>query len=488
MMKPAETIQEENKIEGEKKNLSLEPPSAWCPLPWSHINVRSSGTYRVCCHSNTSEAQGALKDKNQKTLHALSANFKEAMNSETMKSIRKNMLKGKWSKECIRCQREFETGMNSRNIYERVTLTELAEKDYPNYLKTREKTKEDGSIALEDFPILYLDARFGNLCNLKCIMCGPADSSKWYEDYHQLTGQDYFYDSGAKIQLYKKNKTWKTVKNIYNWSDQDHFWREIEKYIGGLKKLYIVGGEPFLIKNHFDFLEKCIEKSVAQKMELEYNSNVTLIPERAWALWKHFKVVKVAASLDGWGKVNDLIRYPSQWSQLKKNLDLFNTAEGSFSISFAYSVSVLNIWHFPDFIQKLMEWNFKRCDKFYSPLFTPHPVHKPDHLNINILEDSFKEQIIKKLDLYSRKISDFDWSTHYGNSHACSWNTKIRKVNRVLESYKKYLYKVQLSKEELEKHRKYFIHSMDKLDQIRKTNWREVLPELYESTKLWRAL
>ena len=473
------------KIETDK--LNIEAPSAWCPLPWSHINIRSSGIYRLCCHSNTSETQGTLKDKNKKPLHVLSTSLPEVMNSETMKSIRKNMLKGKWSKECVRCQREFESGMNSRNMYERKNLSHLVDKeDYPDYLKTKEKTKEDGTIPIKDFPILYLDARFGNLCNLKCIMCGPADSNKWYEDYHQLTGDDYFYDSGSKVQLYEKNKVWKTEKNIYNWSDQAVFWKEIEKYMGSLRKLYIVGGEPFLIKNHFDFLEKCIKKSVAQKMELEYNSNVTLIPQRAWDLWKHFKVVKVAASLDGWGKINEFIRYPSQWNQLKKNLDCFNTAEGSFSISFAPSISVLNIWHLPDFIQKLMEWNFKRCDNFYSPLFSPHPVHQPKHLNINILEDSFKEKISKRFDTYRKKVSEFDWEAHYGKSYGYSWDTKIKKVNRVLGSYKKYLYKVQLPKEELKKERRHFISTMDKLDQIRKTHWPEVLPELYENTKSWR--
>ena len=472
-----------------EKNISMnkEAPDSWCPLPWSHINIRSSGIYRVCCHSNTSKTQGTLKDKNQKALHVLSSGLETAMNSETMKSIRKNMLQGKWSKECIRCKREFETGMNSRNLYERKVLADVVEpENYPGYIKTKQLTKKDGSISLKDFPVSYMDARFGNLCNLKCIMCGPADSNKWYEDYQQLTGKDYFYDIETKVQLSKKNKTWKIEKNIYNWSDQADFWLEIEKYMGSLRKLYIVGGEPFLIKNHFDFLEKCIQESVAQKMELEYNSNVTSIPQRAWSLWKHFKLVKISASLDGWGKVNDLIRYPSQWSQLKKNLDRFNTAEGSFSISFAPSISVLNVWHLPEFIQKLMEWNFKRCDHFYSPLFTPHPVHKPQHLNINILEDSFKEQVIKNFDLYIQKISEFDWEANYGESYGYSWNTKISKVNRVLNNYKNYLYKVQLSKEELKQERNHFIYTMDKLDKIRNTNWKDTLPELYKNTLSWR--
>ena len=485
-MKSAQKLIEKNQTE--KTKPSGDTPSAWCPLPWSHVNIRTSGVYRLCCHSNTSSTQGTLKSKDQKTLHVLSTSLEEAMNSETMKSVRKNMLEGKWSKECVRCQREFETGMNSRNIYERNTLSDLVGENYPDYSKAKKQTKKDGSIDTKEFPLLFLDTRFGNLCNLKCIMCGPADSNQWYKDHYHLTGNNYFYDSGDKVQLYEKNQVWKAKNNLYNWADEEVFWQDIEENIGHLKKLYIVGGEPFLIKKHFDLLQKVVEQKVASQMELEYNSNVSFIPERAWELWKEFKVVKVAASLDGWGKINDFIRYPSRWEELKKNLDRFNQAEGSFSISFAPSISVLNVWHLTDFIQKLMEWNFKRCDRFYSPLFTPHPVHYPLHLNINLLEDSYKQKIIQKFDEYSREIKAVDFEGQYGKSHAYSWETKVRKVRRVLESYKKYFYKLKFSQEDLTKHRKYFIYSMDKLDELRNTDWKEVLPELYESTKSWRNL
>ena len=473
----------------EKMKLNEGAPVSWCPLPWSHFNIRSSGFYRLCCHSNSSPGQGLLRDHNQKLFHISSANWDQVMNSQTMKSVRKNMLRGKWSKECIRCQREFESGMNARNMYERTTLADLIElENYPHYTKAKAKTKEDGSISAQDFPISFLDIRFGNLCNLKCIMCGPTDSSKWNEDYYQLTGRDYFNDSGTKIQLYKKNNTWKTEKNIYNWSDNPYFWGQMEKHIKNLRKIYIVGGEPLLIKAHYDFLQKCVDESIAQKVELEYNSNVTELPRRAWAIWKHFKVVKISASLDGWGKINDFIRYPSQWSKLKENLNQFNTVEGCFSISFAFSVSVLNIWHFPVFIEKLMEWNFKRSDEFYSPLFTPHPVHMPKHLNVNILGDDFKEKIIERFDFFNKKISEFNWQEKYGKSYGYNWKTKINKVDRVLNSYKKYIYKIKFSETDLKKYRKYFISYMDKLDEIRGTQWPKVLPELYANTLSWREL
>ena len=107
-------------------------------------------------------------------------------------------------------------------------------------------------------------------------------------------------------------------KNVYNWSDDPQLWTQIEKHIHTLRRVYIVGGEPLLIKSHYEFLKKCIEQNVSHKLNIEYNSNITEIPNKVWSLWRQFKNITFHISLDGFGKVNDLIRYPSQWEKIKK--------------------------------------------------------------------------------------------------------------------------------------------------------------------------
>ena len=59
------------------------------------------------------------------------------------------------------------------------------------------------------------DVRFGNPCNPKCSMCGPTDSSMWYEDSSQLWGDSYK-DSLGKVKLIKNPKRQvRTQKQIY---------------------------------------------------------------------------------------------------------------------------------------------------------------------------------------------------------------------------------------------------------------------------------
>ena len=178
-----------------EKNRAIDEsaPDSWCPLPWTHIATKTNGSYRLCCHSYYSGLEGnhgILKDDNQKHSHVSSSQWEDILNCKQMKNIRKTMLKGKWPKECKKCQNENKTQGHSYNLKYRKNLSVF--ENYPHYLKARTRTKEDGSISLEDFPITYLDIRFGNLCNLKCVMCGPNNSSKWHEDWQALTEHNYF--------------------------------------------------------------------------------------------------------------------------------------------------------------------------------------------------------------------------------------------------------------------------------------------------------
>ena len=50
-------------------------------------------------------------------------------------------------------------------------------------------TSEDGTIDTEKVPLEYLDLRLGNLCNLKCRICSPSESSLWIDDFAELQRQ-----------------------------------------------------------------------------------------------------------------------------------------------------------------------------------------------------------------------------------------------------------------------------------------------------------
>lgn len=474
------------------KNLNEGAPDAWCPLPWSHVSVKADGSFRVCCHSAASESRGTLLDENKKPLHIQHTKFDQIMNNQTMKDIRLGMLNNKWHDTCIRCKREYDSGISSRNLYERDALAAVCELDvYPSYKKAVELTNSDGSIDNKDFPITFLDIRFGNLCNLKCVMCSPTDSSQWYDDWNAIWGYEYYWESKRKIPLVKnENDKFKPAENIYDWSDDPNIWIEIEKHIDQFRKIYIVGGEPLLIDAHYEFLQECVDRGYADKLTIEYNTNITNVPPRAWNIWKNFENIIIGASIDGFGEVNSLIRFPSNWKQVEGNLNRFFTAEGNFTVHLSYTYQILNAWQFPEFIEYLIMNNvLKKREWRSNPLMlSVHPAHRPHYLNVNILPDEFKGRLKQRYEQYKHKLRTTDYKSLYGNSNNATWEEKVEKGCKELDNYIKFMYTIKYSEEELIKWRSNCIHVLDTLDKTRDTNWKSVCPELYEATLSWRDL
>ena len=242
-----------------------------CPVPWMSQSLRANGDIRVCCQAQHGPTGGILRDEDGKEYNARTADLKKVRNSELSKEIRKYMMEGKWHPECVRCQTEMESGMNARIDYENKIWIERGEFNWEDLLS---KTAADGTIEEDEINCSFYDVRFGNLCNLKCRMCGPTDSSMWYEDQVKLWGDSYK-DSHGKVKLIKNAKgKYEPETDLYNWHESDHYWVQMDNNIDQIRKLYIVGGEPLIIDRHYEFLQKCVDQDCAKNIIVEYNTEL----------------------------------------------------------------------------------------------------------------------------------------------------------------------------------------------------------------------
>jgi len=433
----------------------------WCPLPWMGLNVRNNGDVRVCCNANVSVNQGLIA-KDDGTFYNLgNDSINDFRNADLMKEIRLSMLKGDYHESCVRCQREHESGMQARADWERDIWKHHIDED-----KARLLTAEDGSIDVEQNPIKYMDLRFGNLCNLKCRMCGPTDSNMWYEDTVKLWGPQYT-DSGQKIKLVKNEKgKHKPDKDIYSWYNSKDFWIDLENEIPNIERLYIVGGEPLMIDQHYDFLQKCIDADRSNKIVIEYNTNITNIPQRAWNIWKHFERIQIGMSVDAVGPINDYIRNPSKWWKIEENMRKLDDAEGEFKIWWAATIQAYNLIHLPEMMMWKINQNFKRINVHvdHKSVISPHPLHNPKFLNIKIFPEESKK-----------------WITQYFNEWKVRADTEIpnnlnrKHFKKILDSYVNYMWADDYS-EYLEK----FWYYTKTLDQSRSESLKEVSPKTWD--------
>jgi len=424
----------------------------FCPLPWIHLAIRNNGDLRVCCQANQGPDKGLLRKDNGTIYNAKDANFTESRNCNKMKDIRKAFLNNEWHPDCLRCQREEASNMNSRFSYEK--------KLWDHYIKEddiKNKTNKDGSIDVNKFPLSYYDLRFGNKCNLKCRICGPTDSSNWYGDSLKLWGNTYD-ESNTKMKIIKVGGKYQVENNIYEWYKGEHFWNYMENQIPNIQLVYMVGGEPLLIDEHFKFLETCIDKGYSD-IKIEYNSNISYIPNKAWDIWHNFKKVHIGVSMDGYGKVNEYIRYPSKWSVIEENLNKLNDAKGNFLIWLTCTVNVLNIFHLPEFFEWKINQNFKNIGSEWQPIASLHPLHSPHFLNIKIFPIEVKQKIKEHFDRFI-------------------FNKYNDQAQQLLNHYLDFMFKEDYSKS-LPK----FFYYNNKLDEIRNQKMQDYLPELYELVK-----
>ena len=73
----------------------------YCPIPWMFQAVRNNGDVRICCQANVTKNQGVVRKEDGSSYNAGKDDMNEARNAKLMKVVRKNMLEGKWSTDCL---------------------------------------------------------------------------------------------------------------------------------------------------------------------------------------------------------------------------------------------------------------------------------------------------------------------------------------------------------------------------------------------------
>jgi len=471
--------------------------STFCILPWINISTRANGDLRVCCHANQGPTRGIYKKEDGTNYNLKQDKITDAINSPLAKDIRKTILDDKWHAECIRCLREEKAGMKSRRINDGERFAE-----HITLEQAQKHTAEDGTIDLNHIKQTYYDIRLGNFCNLKCRMCSPMDSSSWYDDYVKMWGTNKFKDTHGIVEMYKNNKG-RFVSNDYDWVKKDHFWENLKENVAGMQHVYLVGGEPLIIEEHYDFLKYCVEVDKAKEITLEYNTNLTNIQPRALELWKQFKQVQFGISMDGIGETLEYVRNPLKSKLMEKNLlklDEVGLEKMNFRAWIAFTIGALNAFHFSDFLKWKLEQDFAVISPMLKnnpkPYVNAHPIHRPHELATRFLPLEVKDQVRDKWEGFRTEfktdlVNNIDFHSlakknpmAMGMIKPANKEWAIMKMDQLLDNNIKFMYDEDWFTEE--NNRKFWQYN-EKLDGIRNENMEKQLPELYNAMKKYKV-
>jgi len=370
-----------------------------CYVPWTHIDISPQGEISPCCKFKNNVYSDKVLNINTSTID-------DYINSNTLKSVKKDFTENRWPKGCERCKLEEENGIKSKRLQ--------YEFDF-----------KDKLVDSHDKGFLTASVAFGNTCNLTCVTCDPTASSKWHQEYKKLYGIDirpnHFYKDGF-------------VENLL-------------QYTPNLIHLDVPGGEPLLsgVPQQLELLQRLITDDKAKHVGLHYMTNCTKFPGNEWfELWKHFKQVEIQLSIDGLGQKFEYIRYPAVWSEVIENFNKYLKLrdEGKIILNVSATVSAYSV----PYLSELVEW----CH--IHNITTPFlgRVHNPKHLRPTVWCDDAKQYIIERLKNCKHDLSAFV---------------------RLMES------------EDDSSHFDTFRYRLLRHDAYRKTNFKEVFPEMIEFLK-----
>lgn len=397
------------------------PSPTFCALPWMHISTRPNGHMRVCCTANASAVQdadstkkiqseaGVLRRDDGKPANLATTRLLDAWNNDYMKSVRRMMLRGERPKSCIKCFKEEDAGHRSKRQWETEKwVTELGIDDILL------DTAEDGSVPPR---VRYIDLRLGSKCQLACVMCSPHDSSTWIKEYKQI------YPTLENERL-RSSQLWEKESGKLAWAGGSYawhknnptFWDDFWTQVPTLKQLYWAGGESLIMKEHYLVLEKIIEMGYANQIELRYNSNGLTWEPELFDMWKEFKKVIFHFSIDGYSDVNNFMRYPSPWRRVVHQLkELDNYPHGNLTLTTATTITAINIFYIPEFIQWKMEEKWKLLNKYPkgAGIIDLHLAYWPPQLNCKVLPPWFKQEVKLKFESFYDWLRD-NWQKSVG--------------------------------------------------------------------------
>jgi organic radical activating enzyme len=336
-----------------------------------HLATHPNGAISLCCEAST---QGKTLSNNieaHRPYKLAQDKLVDAVNSENFCQYRREMIAGQWPKPCVTCKNKEAQGQQSKRQREnRRWLPIFSEQELIN------RSNADGKLNKINFG--FIELRLANTCNSACITCNPISSSRWIQDADAL----------------QKCLPW--YQNFYtsenNWTNNPQIFDEIAEHCSELKEIYINGGEPTLIPQHYALLDRLVGNNSSKNIRLHYSINCTRLPSELVDLWLRFKQVNVSCSIDELAERNNYIRWPTEWGTVLNTINkLRHHANTTIITGITQTVSIFNqhrLTEFESFVKNM--WPKMNIYKNY--------LTEPHYLQANLQDNTKFREFVKAMD------------------------------------------------------------------------------------------
>jgi radical SAM protein with 4Fe4S-binding SPASM domain len=338
----------------------------FCIAPFTHLSTKTDGSIKACCRSLP-----ALSNIKKESLL-------QAWNNEEMKQLRNDLINGVKNERCNACWKLENVGAQSLRMKYNSTKSGRQLINAETNLKS---LNEDYSLNSKP---TWVEFKLSNLCNFKCRMCHPMDSTRWFEDYKKI---GHLHDKSWQKEMEDLNLTKKSLLKSYS----EEFFENLPELMSNVDEIWFAGGEPLYDDDHYRILESVMDR--ADKITLNYATNLSMLSNKKYNVidyWKKFKKVITAVSLDGPPDLNEYIRSGANSKGIEENIRVLKELP-NVDVNGKMTVQALNIYYVPE----TFEW--------FKSMGVPTGVHFvtwPSFLDSRIWTGAARQEIKEKLELY----------------------------------------------------------------------------------------
>jgi len=348
--------------------------------PFTGLATREDGAIKVCCRS---QPIGYIQNET----------LESAWNNNAMREVRRQVLNNERPTVCKPCFDLEDQGVES--LRQRHTAGVIPEARVNLYPDALDALNDDYTMPFE-FPTMEI--KLNNLCNLKCRMCNPLDSTSW-KDWDSVT------------EFYKKENNYliPTIEKLVNtpgqyigpFDNSDNWWSSFEKLLPYFRRVEFAGGEPLMDPYHYKILDMLAP--YGDNIELKYATNGTTLGIKGgrtiYDYWPKFRSIAVNVSIDGIHDVYEYIRGNGKFSEVEENVKVFKSFPNVSRVVGAFTVQSNNIMQ----IDKVIDYFINKMGiVFYS-----HRVNYPMSLSAQVLPPELKAKVVARLEHMKTEVLEY---------------------------------------------------------------------------------
>lgn len=404
-------------IEGEFKKIIAKQDSL-CILPWLHLHINSQGKIGACCQF----------DENYPLGYVSKDNLKDIVNSDKMKTVRRQMLAGQRPDICNNCWRQ-----EDQNI---ISLRQQTNIVFNHHMNLVEKTTPDGEFA--DFKLRSFDFRTSNVCNLRCRSCSGKYSSRIAQEEIDLYPNIYSKNNFVELKLNADE-----ISNVLDF---------VNDSIVELEHIYFAGGEPLIMFEHYKILDFLLANNRTD-VKLAYNTNLSTLTYKKKSIldyWRQFADVTVLASIDFIGERAEYARSGVAYSIIEEN---YMAIRDYVKVKIDSTLTIYNTFNLIDLQRHWIKTFNMPADNFNIRIATL----PPEILSCQILPKPYKQRVSAKI------LEHIDWLS------------TVNQSENLANKWQEVLY--FMNSNDLSHLLKDFFRLNDDKDRIRNEKFEDIFPE-----------